>query len=162
DVRGAADRADGLRAGRGPPAGAGGRVRRAPDQARGPGSVGGFDRPGGEIRVTARADQALSPGGPAVYIVPPAKFHQADATAPLRCLLAFVASVLLAATAPGADDAMVFPVVVQGLRPDAALVIGELSVKGKKLGTCYENDDKKTPAGTYKGVVRTTSMRNHA
>lgn len=65
-------------------------------------------------------------------------------------------------SAAAADDAKVFHVVVQRLKTVDGLVIGELSVNGKKLGPCYENDDKKIPAGTYKGVVRTTSMRHHA
>lgn len=81
----------------------------------------------------------------------------------LRLILVTVfACPLFAAPAPAADDTKVFHVVVQRLKTDDGLVIGELSVNGKKLGTCYENDDKKIPAGTYKGVVRTTSMRQHA
>jgi hypothetical protein len=40
------------------------------------------------------------------------------------------------------------------------LVIGKISVNGQEIGTCYENAEKKVPAGTYKGVLRHKSTKN--
>lgn len=55
-----------------------------------------------------------------------------------------------------------FVVVVQREKTEKGLVIGKLSVDGKVIGTVYENADKKIPAGTYKGVVRTESKKGFA
>jgi hypothetical protein len=67
--------------------------------------------------------------------------------------LAFVAAVC-----QGAPEK--FTVVVQREKTVDGLVIGKLLANDKELGTCYENDEKKISAGTYKGVLRYKSGKN--
>lgn len=55
-----------------------------------------------------------------------------------------------------------FTIIVQREKTKDGLVTGQLTVNGTKVGTCYENDAKKIPAGTYYGVLRTKSGKNHA
>lgn len=57
-------------------------------------------------------------------------------------------------------DRQTFKVVVQRQKTEGGLVIGKLSADGQDLGTCYENAAKKIPAGTYKGVLQTSSQKN--
>lgn len=54
-----------------------------------------------------------------------------------------------------------FHIVIQRKSTSNGLLTGKISVNGKALGTCYENDAKKIPAGKYKGVLRHSSMRGH-
>jgi hypothetical protein len=67
---------------------------------------------------------------------------------------------LVACVALSAAESKPFNVVVQRGKTEKGLVIGKLSVNGKEIGTCYENAEKKIPAGTYKGVLRTKSGKN--
>jgi len=53
-----------------------------------------------------------------------------------------------------------FTIIVQREKTNDGLVTGQLTVNGTKVGTCYENDTKKIPAGTYNGVLRTKSGKN--
>jgi hypothetical protein len=51
-------------------------------------------------------------------------------------------------------------VVVQREKTENGLVRGKILVNGQPVGASYENADKTIPAGTYKGVLRTKSMKN--
>lgn len=53
-----------------------------------------------------------------------------------------------------------FHVLVQREKVMDGLVTGTLFVNGERLGPCYENEAKKIPAGTYRGVLRTRSTKN--
>jgi len=53
-----------------------------------------------------------------------------------------------------------FAVVVHRERTRDGLVVGVLSVNGEPIGTCYENAEKKIPAGTYRGVLRYRSSHS--
>lgn len=53
-----------------------------------------------------------------------------------------------------------FKVIVQREKTQDGLVTGKLLVNGQETGTCYENAEKKIPAGTYKGVLRYRSNKN--
>lgn len=55
-----------------------------------------------------------------------------------------------------------FHILIQREKTEKNLVTGTLFLNGQKVGTVYENDEKKIPPGTYPGIVRTSSMRNHA
>jgi hypothetical protein len=69
---------------------------------------------------------------------------------------------LFCSTAMLADEAKEFNIVIEREKTEKNLVTGTIFVNGKKLGTVYENDEKKIPLGTFPGVIRTKSMRNHA
>jgi hypothetical protein len=53
-----------------------------------------------------------------------------------------------------------FNVIVQREKTQDGLVTGKLLVNGEEIGTCYENAERKIPAGTYKGVLRYRSNKN--
>jgi hypothetical protein len=53
-----------------------------------------------------------------------------------------------------------FVVTVQRLRSTDGLISGVISVNGEPIGTFYENEEKKIPAGKYKGRLRYTSGKN--
>ena len=55
-----------------------------------------------------------------------------------------------------------FEIVLQREKLEGKLLTGTLTVNGQKLGTVYENEDKKIVAGKFPGKIRTSSMRNHA
>lgn len=40
-------------------------------------------------------------------------------------------------------------------------IMGKITVNNSDLGTTYENDDKKIPAGKYSGTIRTRSKNGH-
>lgn len=64
---------------------------------------------------------------------------------------------------PVNDKSKLFAIVFQRKSTSKdGLVTGTVTVNGTVLGTFYENEDKKIPVGTYKGVLRTTSGKNHA
>ncbi len=69
---------------------------------------------------------------------------------------------VLCASFAVADEAKEFNIVIQREKTEKNLVTSTIFVNGKKLGTVYENDEKKIPLGTCPGVIRTKSMRNHA
>jgi hypothetical protein len=73
----------------------------------------------------------------------------------LAALLSAVATVQ-----PAAQPAT-FTIFVQREKTVDGLVIGKLSANGEALGTCYENDRLKIPAGTYTAHLRYTSGKNH-
>jgi hypothetical protein len=77
----------------------------------------------------------------------------------MRTLILF--GLMAAVSAPGeAATAKKLVVTVQREKTADGLVTGKLLIDGKEAGAVYENDEKKIPAGTYKGVVRTTSGKN--
>ncbi len=53
-----------------------------------------------------------------------------------------------------------FRVVVIRQKTEGRLISGRVSVDGKDIGPCYENEAKAISAGTYRGVIRTRSMKN--
>jgi hypothetical protein len=53
-----------------------------------------------------------------------------------------------------------FSIVVERGSPENGLITGKLSVNGHRIGTTYENQALKIPAGTYAGVLRYVSGRN--
>jgi len=59
-----------------------------------------------------------------------------------------------------ADSPKQFQIIVQRERSENGLIVGSITADGERLGTCYENAEKRIPAGTYKGVLRTKSMKN--
>ncbi|MHB1424007.1 MAG: hypothetical protein ACYC3I_12595 [Gemmataceae bacterium] len=77
----------------------------------------------------------------------------------LRCIgvsiLTAMMTLLLIESSEAAEKR--FVIVVQREKTEKGLVIGKLSVDGKVIGTIYENADKKIPAGSYRGVLRTES-----
>lgn len=61
-----------------------------------------------------------------------------------------------------ADGPQKMTVTVQRVKTAEGLVTGTLTIDGQESGTVYENDERKIPAGTYRGVIRTTSQKNFA
>lgn len=55
-----------------------------------------------------------------------------------------------------------FQITIQREEKKNKLVIGTISVNGEGIGTAYENDDLKIPAGTYKGLLRYWSGKGFA
>lgn len=53
-----------------------------------------------------------------------------------------------------------FAVVIQRSAAMDGLLHGKIFVNGEEIGATYENEEKKIPAGAYKGVLRTKSMKN--
>lgn len=53
-----------------------------------------------------------------------------------------------------------FAITVQRGKTEDGLLVGKISVNGMEIGTCYENAEKKIPAGTYKGFLRYKSTKN--
>lgn len=64
--------------------------------------------------------------------------------------------------AVSADEPKPFDILIVREKTEGKLVTGTIFVNGKKLGTIYENDDKKIVTGKFPGKIRTSSMRNHA
>jgi len=81
-----------------------------------------------------------------------------------RCGTAIVTAwwVLLAISQVQSAEPTEYKVTVHRMTVKDGLITGDLYVNGKRIGACYENEEKKIPAGTYKGKIRTTSMKNHA
>jgi len=67
-------------------------------------------------------------------------------------------SSLLASSATAQDKE--FRVVIQRMSTKDGLLNGKMSVNGEAIGATHENAEKKIPAGTYKGVLRSKSMKN--
>jgi hypothetical protein len=81
-----------------------------------------------------------------------------------RCGTALVMAycVFLAVSQARGEEPPEYKVTVHRITVKDGLITGDLYVNGKRIGACYENDEKKIPTGTYKGLIRTTSMKNHA
>ena len=71
-----------------------------------------------------------------------------------------VAIACVVGTAARSAESKTFAIVVQRENSQDGLVIGNISVNGQKIGTTYENAEKKIPAGTYKGILRYKSSKN--
>ncbi|VTS07812.1 DUF5675 family protein [Tuwongella immobilis] len=82
--------------------------------------------------------------------------------ATIRWFLSLGVGTVILAWAALAAEPEPFNVLIQREKIEGKLITGSISVNGEKIGTCYENLDKKIPAGTFPGKIRTTSMRNHA
>lgn len=78
---------------------------------------------------------------------------------PARLWIGVVTIVLTFASACAAED-KTFAVVIQRTSTKDGLLNGKISVNGEAIGTTHENAEKKIPAGTYNGVLRTMSMKN--
>lgn len=53
-----------------------------------------------------------------------------------------------------------FEVIIERLERKDGLVFSNLYVNSGFLGLCFENDNKEIPAGSYAGLIRTTSTKN--
>ena len=77
----------------------------------------------------------------------------------VRCWLS-VGVIVMFADAGRAEEPTKFTVVVQRSKTKDNLLTGTITVNGEKIGSTFENGALKIPAGTYKGVLRTTSSKN--
>ena len=82
--------------------------------------------------------------------------QQVNVMLPIRILFCIM-SLFSPLFALGAPEQ--FAIVIQRQTSTNNLVTGTISLNGTVVGTAYENDDLKIPAGTYKGLMRYTSQK---
>jgi Family of unknown function (DUF5675) len=69
--------------------------------------------------------------------------------------------VLAVACTVRASEPTTFRILVQREKTENGLVFGKLFINGEALGTCYEPDHLKVPAGVHPAHLRTESGKNH-